>query len=335
MDTASRFQILALSGGGFRGLYSARILEHLEKEAGKPLASCFDLMAGTSIGGIIALALSLEVPAAEIVRAFKEDGGTIFSRRPKPRGIWKWIDLRRFIWWSKYSDEGLKKTITRILGSDRRLGDAKHPIIIPSVNLTTGSTQFFKTSHHPLFVRDYEEDMLEVALATSAAPGFFPLARVGSSHFADGGLYVNSPDLVALHEAEHFLKIDRSRIRVLSVGTITSRFSFSHTIGRNLGWLNWAIGERLLSVIMSCQQQRDRIMMEHMLEEHYFRIDGEQSKEQEEDLGLDVATQEVQDMLLGMADLSAKVALGTSRLQPFLSHCAPPPHFYRGPYSSI
>jgi patatin-like phospholipase/acyl hydrolase len=80
MQQANNFQILSLSGGGYFGLYQAVILCELEEKAGKPIAQCFDLLAGTSIGGIIALSLALEVPATTIRLAFEKHGQSIFQR---------------------------------------------------------------------------------------------------------------------------------------------------------------------------------------------------------------------------------------------------------------
>lgn len=72
---------LALSGGGYKGLFSAHILVELEKQFGCPIAQKFDLIAGTSIGGIIALALALEIPAEDIEKMFLENGKIIFKKR--------------------------------------------------------------------------------------------------------------------------------------------------------------------------------------------------------------------------------------------------------------
>lgn len=80
------FQILCLSGGGYRGLYTATLLEELEKEAQNPLAEVFDLIAGTSIGGILAIGLAAGVPAATLRKAFEDHGGEIFPRFYKIRG---------------------------------------------------------------------------------------------------------------------------------------------------------------------------------------------------------------------------------------------------------
>ena len=312
-------------------MYSAAVLEDLEEKAGKPLGQCFDLIAGTSIGGIIGLGLALEVPASQIRKAFEQHGTHIFSDRPAPRTwIGKGIDLARSAFTPKYGAEGLEAAIAEIVGRETRLDEALHPIIIPAVNVTTGAPQFFKTPHHPHFQRDWKLRVIEIALATSAAPTIFPLAKIDNSHFADGGLYANAPDIHALHEATHFFSVPESNVHVLSIGTTTSTFSFSHRIGRNLGAVQWMLGSRLMSVIYSAQQQCEAFMMKHRLGDRYVRIDGSQSKEQGEDLGLDVATRDVQEMLTGLGRESAKRALGEPFMEAFLSHTAPLPLFHYG-----
>ena len=135
-------------------------------------------------------------------------------------------------------------------------GDLKHRTLIPTVNLSKGQPQIFKTAHHEDFVRDWKEKIVDVALATSAAPTYFPLAAIGDELFADGGLYANSPDFLAMHEAEHFLKIDPSQISILSIGTTTSKFSFAHGGSTKLGILGWARGQRLVQTSISSQQHR-------------------------------------------------------------------------------
>src|SRR5262245_17669170 len=100
---AQRFNILSLSGGGFFGLYTTSILEDLEKLYPPPIARHFDLLAGTSVGGIIALGLAAEVPATAIKAAFARNGTKIFSARPSPQtslGVFR--DVMRSFFKPKY-----------------------------------------------------------------------------------------------------------------------------------------------------------------------------------------------------------------------------------------
>lgn len=324
-----KFQILSLSGGGYRGLYTIAILAELEEKANRPLAKCFDLIAGTSIGGIIGLSLALERPMADVLKAFRENGTKIFSKRSAPKtSIGKTCDLFRFALCAKYHNSELMRVVNEMLGENTLLGDATHPIIVPTINVSTGRPQFFKTAHHESFRTDWKVKVADIAMATSAAPTFFPLASIGDSYYADGGLYANSPDIYALHEATHFFKQPEASVHVLSIGTTTSGFSFSHKIGKDLGFLKWMIGNRLISVILSSQQQCEEYMMKHKLQDRYIRIDEIPSKEQQEDLGLDVATKHAQGTLAALGKESAKIALGNNRIIDMLSYSAKEPIFF-------
>jgi uncharacterized protein len=143
------------------------------------------------------------------------------------------------------------QTVEDLVGPQARIGDLCHRVLVPAVNLTKGLPQVFKTSHNEAFTSDLRLKVVDVALAATAAPTYFPVAEVGDELFADGGLYANSPDALALHEAEFFLGREQQDIALLSVGTTTSQFSFSHATGRNLGILSWAREQRLVSVIMT------------------------------------------------------------------------------------
>ena len=138
----------------------------------------FDLIAGTSVGGIIALGIANEVPAARIKDAFERNGTRIFSgRRPPGTVFGKLRDVLRSTVFPKYDPGPLRDTIVDIIGADTRVGDIKHPCLIPTVCLTKGGPQIFKTDHHPNFSRDLRLRAVDVALATSAAPTYFPVAR--------------------------------------------------------------------------------------------------------------------------------------------------------------
>jgi patatin-like phospholipase/acyl hydrolase len=323
------FQILSLSGGGFMGLYTACILAELEQEIGRPIASCFDLIAGTSIGGIIALGLAAEVEAAAIRNAIAVNGPNIFSRRPPPQStLAKRLALLSNARKAKYRAGALRTTIASIVDENRKIGHLQHRVMVPAVNLTKGAPQVFKTDHHPSFQRDWRVPVVDVALATSAAPTFFPLHQIRGELFADGGLYANSPDHLALHEAEHFLEQPLQDISILSIGTSTSRFSFSNSGQTNLGWMGWMDNQRLPRVMISAQQLNTDAMIGHRLKARYLRIDHDQSPEQERKLALDCASPGAIDDLRALAEASVRENLGKGPLQSFLQHTAAPATFY-------
>jgi patatin-like phospholipase/acyl hydrolase len=110
------FQILSLSGGGYLGLYTAVVLAAIEDRVKAPLATRFDLIAGASVGGIIALGIANEVPAADIKKAFEDDGTKIFSARRAPQtSAGKIFDVLRCVFKPKYNSIALRKTITTLL----------------------------------------------------------------------------------------------------------------------------------------------------------------------------------------------------------------------------
>ncbi|WP_297492807.1 CBASS cGAMP-activated phospholipase [Acidocella sp.] len=323
------FQILCLSGGGFLGLHAAAIVTQLEAEFGTPIAAHFDLLAGTSIGGIIALGLANEIPAQKIQSGFERNGTKIFSNRSRPKSeLGRKREILRAIFSSKYSDVPLREAIAEILGKDTLIGHLKHPCIVPAVNLSKGGPQVFKTDHHETFRRDFHLNAVDVAMATSAAPTYFPLAQVGDALYADGGLYANSPDLLALHEAEHFFKVKPDDIRLLSIGTSTAKFSFSHDRNKNLGMLGWADGARLVQTMISSQQQLADYMLKHKLGDNYVRLDTQQSKDQQDSLSLDTATLNAQQTIKALASSTAQSAINNPKLREILAWRSPAPRFF-------
>lgn len=314
------FQALALTGGGYRGLFTANALAIMEAEIKAPIASCFDLTCGTSIGGIVALAAAFEVKMETVVEVFLEYGDLIFPAHKAPSSKLEvgW-DLYKYSRKARYSVEPLREAITKLIPENAILGDALHPVAIPSVNVTQGQPQVFKTRHKEEWNRDWKLKVIDVALATSAAPTFFELAEIQGSYYADGGLFANAPDLIALHEAEYFFNVPVNAIRILSVGTTTKSYSISLGSGRNFGIADWMQDQRLFSVMISAQQQMVDQLVKHRLQGNYFRIDHEPSNEQSTDLGLDVATESAKKTLMALAYKTVTDVL-TSELTTYLTN---------------
>lgn len=314
------FQALALTGGGYRGLFAARALEVMEAHAGYPIARSFDLICGTSIGGIIALAAAFEVPMAKAVKVFVDEGLEIFPPHQRPSSsAQRFCDLYKHRSRPRYSVGPLRNAITQLIPEETILGDALHPVAIPAVNLTEGKPQVFKTRHHPQWDRDWKQKVVDIALATSAAPTFFQLAEIGDNLYADGGLFANAPDLIALHEGDHFLGVPPDSFRLLSIGTTTEKYSVSYAGGRDFGILDWMSEQRLFNVIISSQQQFVGQLVEHRLGSNYLRIDQTPSHEQIKDLGLDIASKTAKKTLLGLAQKAVTDIL-SSKLVPYLAH---------------
>lgn len=320
-----KFQILSLSGGGYLGLYTAAVLAEIEERSGRRLIDCFDLIAGTSIGGIIALGLSAGTSAADIRDAFLARGPQIFSQGPPRTKLGRAHRFLRNLHAPLYDARPLRATIEDIVGADLRMSQLKRPVTIPAVNLTKGGPKVFKTGHHKRFVLDWKLLVADVAMATSAAPTYLPAHAIGDELFADGGLFANSPDMIALHEAEEFLNVSRDQVSVLSVGTTTTDFAMSSDMPTNLGIVGWMNSNRLTDVMIGSQQAITNDMMNHRLGNRYLRIDRRQADQQKRELALDVATSAAMKNLMAMAKASFAETSGEPRFAGFLEHQAP--HF--------
>ncbi len=237
-------RILSIDGGGIRGLLPASFLATLEDAVGEPLVDYFDLIVGTSTGGIVALGLGAGMPAAQIRDFYLTHGPSIFSGSRGPRAL-------RHLAIGKYSAAGLRHALDDALGG-KRLGDSKTRLVVPSVNLENGEVHIYKTAHHPRLERDYKESMVDVGLATAAAPTYLPTYRTtGGIPLVDGGLFANNPVGLAVVEAVGVLEWPRNELRVLSLGCGAEPLGVGLARYRNMGRLYWA--PKVVSVFMSAQ----------------------------------------------------------------------------------
>ena len=195
------FRILSLDGGGIMGAFAASALATFERETGQRIIDHFDLITGTSTGGIIAIGLAMETPAEEIARFYETEGPKIF---PKRSGINKWLGRVRGVFQPRFSSSALSVAIQEVAG-DRPLKEAKTRLVIPSYDVNTGKVYVFKTPHHPWYSHHADLSAVDVALATSAAPTYFPAHTIpGRGTFIDGGLWANCPAMVGVVEARRF-----------------------------------------------------------------------------------------------------------------------------------
>jgi patatin-like phospholipase/acyl hydrolase len=227
-DEDRDFRILSIDGGGIRGIYPAAVLAGLEERylRGRSIAGYFDLIAGTSTGGIIALGLAAGLTAADLRQLYIERGHEIFP--PYGPGLVGRIGRRlsawrRFLRYS-YDQEALAQVLRERLG-DLKLSAARTRLCIPSFEGVHGEVYIFKTPHHPDFHKDLHEPMVKVALATSAAPTYYRPLRDAGYTFVDGGVWANNPVMIALTEALTSYRVDRARVRILSIGSGENPYS--------------------------------------------------------------------------------------------------------------
>lgn len=322
------YHVLALSGGGYRGLYTATVLAELETALGRPIASHFDLICGTSAGGMLALGLAAEIPACELKALFEKEGCRIFGCRSLTRRLWGyWLT-------AKHNSAGLQEVLTERF-QETTIGDLKHRVLVPAVNYSTGRGQFFKTPHHPNFKMDYRMRIVDVALATAAAPVYFPLARNHRGVFADGGLVGNAPGLFGLHEIETFLAPGQNAlIRVLAIGTMTIGATVRGDACLDRGFSRWR-GD-LFSLVISAQESSVDYMLRQRLGDNYFQIDDQVTPNQSKDVkALDRVSLGATNTLKDRGTHAAQRALGDSLFKPFQAHQAGVPTFYHGPNKNM
>ena len=215
------FRILSIDGGGIRGIFSAAFLGGLEERylSGASIAGCFDLIAGTSTGGIIALGLASGLPAAELRDIYVRRGCEMFPpvRMGALGGVERALKGLSSYFRHRY-DRGALMRVLESTFSERTLGDANSRLCIPSFDGRYGEVYIFKTPHHPDYRKDRTELMTKVAAATGAAPSYFQPLRDGGYTFVDGGVWANNPVMIGLVDALTCFAVPRERVCILSLG---------------------------------------------------------------------------------------------------------------------
>ncbi len=314
-------RILALSGGGFQGLFTASVLAGLEKQAQKPIGQCFDLICGTSIGSIIAMAIGIEKSMEEVADIIEEEGKNIFCEKFRLFGLMNLVS-------PKYSNKGLCKIVKTVFGN-KTLADSKHPLLIPVVNYTDGRSSMFKALCGKHLTMDRKLKMTDVAMAASAAPLYFPTWQMPKEHggriYVDGALYANAPGLLGVHELVFNVKhnIDQanllSKISLLSVGTMRE----DERIGKtelNRGILGWVKNARISNVAISAQENLADFMLKQQLGERYQIIDQQPTAEQAQHLGLDITTKDAANILCCTAKNRVQDFVGITQNKKWLEH---------------
>jgi len=334
MSVEKTFRILCIDGGGFKGLYSATVLAEIEK-ANKPIHKHFDLICGTSTGGIIALGLAAGLSAEAIKQFYLKCGPKIFPHKSSfafSLAFWK-----SFLSASKYSSKELKEAL-RDTFQEKKIRDSKTYICIPTVNLKDGSNVVFKTNHHINLTRDGDFLMRDIALATSSAPTFFPVATVSNftnGYFIDGGLWANNPSFIGMVEAYcYFVGPSKpyNNFRMLSVPSINHEFPLPINKKRDLSFLDWK--EKIFQQIVNSQtksiSQSMKLLSGHFAEKSEFveiaspTICGVDAQK----IGLDIATKDAVEILMGVGEKVGHQYNKSPEVVKFFEREKDPPRFY-------
>lgn len=298
------FKILTIDGGGIKGLYSSKIIEHIEEQYKCKIADYFDMICGTSTGGIIAIGLSLGIDAKEISKLYEEKGVRIFPKQNRIVAA-----LKQLLLGGKYSDDPLRKALTETF-SDKKIEDCNNLLCIPSYSYTDARPWVFKKDHiEGKLTRDNKALCVDVALATAAAPTYFPLSEIeyyDSKQFVDGGIWANNPSLVGFIEAiTYFVGTDKEykRLMILSISSLTSTSGKKTGLNRFRSFRHWK--SDIFDILMTGQAKFNEYFMSQVhnindVQIDYVRIPSEiLSPEQQSIIAMDNSKKDAIDLLKG------------------------------------
>lgn len=219
------YRVLALDGGGIRGIIPAQVLEEIEGRMERPISQLFDLVAGTSTGGILALGLTTpdqngnpRYTAGDMCNLYLNEGPTIF-----PHSMFQEVKTLHGLTDARYPAEPIERILANYFGATM-LSEALTEVVIPSYDLSAPGPFFFKREYAKNETENWDVPMALVARATSAAPTYFDPAVLPSAErprdhaLVDGGTFANNPTLSGYVDALR-LKEEIPRIAVVSVGT--------------------------------------------------------------------------------------------------------------------
>lgn len=243
-------RILCVDGGGILGTFPAAFLASLEQHLqGRPIGSYFDLIAGTSTGGIIAIGLAMGLRASELLELYEKHGPEIFGQEHGPIVNFLYDKLRIGRWAikNKYDSDPLRAALNDVLGN-KRIGDATTRLLIPAWDPVRRSVYIYKTAHHQRLKNDYKSTAVDAAMATAAAPTYFQHHITQDAiGLTDGGTWANNPTALAVVEAIAMLGWPRESLQVLSLGCLEE----TYTIGKHAGIGN--LGLKILRLFMDGQ----------------------------------------------------------------------------------
>lgn len=227
------WRILSIDGGGIKGAYPAAFLATLEEDLECPIGEYFDLITGTSTGGILAIGLAMGIPATELLKLYVERGPFIFGQDGKKAASRTngWRQFFRHMVKPKHDANILRGELERVIG-DRRIGDARQRLLVPAWDADQRSPYIYKTAHHWRLKTDYRRLAMDAAMATAAAPTYFCRHKT-TDHVGllDGGVWANNPIALGVVEAMTLLGWPADRLRILSLGCVDEVYMLDEAPG--------------------------------------------------------------------------------------------------------
>lgn len=248
-------KVLSIDGGGIRGIIPAMLLNEIERLTRKPTAELFDLMAGTSTGGLLALALAVpdekgkpKYSAKQLIGLYEIEGKTIFS---SPGSLWQRIPTIRNLTEEKYHEAGIESVLEKYFG-ETMLSEALTDVFVTSYEIERRIPFFFRSTRARQ-QDDYNFPMKLAGRATSAAPTFFKPLKLQTQglqeyySLVDGSVFVNNPAMCAFVEAKNMFP-DADDFMIVSLGTGDVSYIQTYQEAKGWGIIQWA--EPLLDIIV-------------------------------------------------------------------------------------
>lgn len=298
-----RAQVLCLSGGGYRGLYTARILEHFQTLTTLPLQKHFRFIAGTSIGAIIGAALAAGVPAQRIREQIEAIGPMLFAKRRFHR-------TRHLFFSAPYRQDILSELLTTLFNEigvpnllDTYIARTKLNILIVVTSASTHEPRIYGGNNLALHPPP-DITLRDAILASSAAPTYFPARIAGGEQLIDGGLIANAPDLTALGHLQRRLGASLDDCHILSIGTCSPLRTPAPARSNESGKLGWLLEKRnIVDVTLDAQERLTIQTMGQLLGDRFLRVDSKAGGEDGTRLSrLDQAAPETTALLKRLAD---------------------------------
>ncbi|WP_243286100.1 patatin-like phospholipase family protein [Geothrix terrae] len=238
------FRILSIDGGGIRGLIPALVLAELERRTGRAVADCFDLIAGTSTGGILALGLAVpgeggrpRYSAQDLAGLYLKEGARIFDE-----SLWRRLTNPMGLRAAKYPSDGLEGVLAQYFG-EARLKEALVEVLVTAYDLEKRDAFFYRRRRARADVR-YDVPMRVAARGTSAAPTYFEPLLVSwpgdRDVLVDGGVFANNPAMCAYAEARQGLGGSAEDILLVSLGTGIHTTPYRYEEAKGWGVAGWA-----------------------------------------------------------------------------------------------
>jgi patatin-like phospholipase/acyl hydrolase len=307
---AKPVRVLSIDGGGIRGIIPATVLADLELRAGRRVAELFDLVVGTSTGGILALGLTAPgeggAPrwrAEDLVTLYVREGPRIFHR-----SVFDRIRSAEGALDEKYPSDGLVEVLREAFG-DLRLRDALADVMVTAYD-TVGRMPFFFRSARARVDPVQDWPLSDAAHATSAAPSYFEPVRLERFSLIDGGVFAANPAMCALAEV---LRVrEPHEVMLVSLGTGQQTRPLPWTKVRNWGALEWA--RPIIDILLDGQSDTVDFQARQVLEDSYWRIQTELRRASDD---LDDASEE---NLLALQEEAAALVAAEAETLATLAH---------------